>query len=40
MINDPLSMRMLSDYISELENQLLRGAPPLVTMLDASQPTR
>lgn len=40
MINDPLSMRMLSDYISELEGQLLGGALPLVTLLDASQPAR
>lgn len=38
MINDPLSMRMLSDYISELEDQLHRGAVPLVAGLDAPQP--
>ncbi|MEH3123165.1 MAG: hypothetical protein PGN16_14500 [Sphingomonas phyllosphaerae] len=29
MINDPLSMRMLSDYISELEDQLFSGALPV-----------
>lgn len=39
MINDPLSMNTLSDYITELEDQLLRGALPFVAGLDVSQPT-
>ncbi|WP_156026074.1 hypothetical protein [Sphingomonas phyllosphaerae] len=38
MINDPLSMNTLSDYITELEDQLLRGSLPFVTGLDVSQP--